>query len=90
MDDVWPLVYSEKGRAVKELKKNFLEGDDYLSFDQKVKREIGAATIVKYKLSVPCLEYFIAKKVRPLFDVYQCLAKNGESKASTRGGDRRC
>lgn len=25
LDDVWPLVYSEKGRAVRSLKENFVK-----------------------------------------------------------------
>ena len=32
---------------------------------------LGGRPTEKYKLSVPCLEYFIARKVRPVFEVYR-------------------
>lgn len=71
IDDVWPLVYSERGKAVTTLKKNFVEGDDYSSFAHLVKREKGATNRTEYHLSLSCLEYFIARKVRPVFEVYR-------------------
>lgn len=70
LDEVWPLVYTQKGRAILELKKNFIEGDDYLVFSQKVKNLAGGRPVMNYMLSVKCLEYFIARKVRPVFEVY--------------------
>lgn len=44
---------------------------DYQSLDQKVEREIGASVKTNYYLSVPCLEFFIARKVRDVFEVYR-------------------
>ena len=35
IDDVWQIVYSEKGKAVRALKENFIEGIDYEVFAQK-------------------------------------------------------
>ena len=29
LDEVWMLVYAKKSNAVRELKKSFIEGDDY-------------------------------------------------------------
>ncbi len=49
----------------------FTEGHDYQTINQKVEREIGSTTVIKYMLTTSCLEYFIAKKVRPVFDVYR-------------------
>ena len=69
--DVWMLAYSEKGKAVRALKKDFIEGIDYTSFAQNGKREIGGTVTRNYYLSVSCLEYFIARKVRPVFEVYR-------------------
>lgn len=69
--DVWMLAYSEKGKAVRALKKDFIEGIDYTSFAQNGKREIGGTVTHNYYLSVSCLEYFIARKVRPVFEVYR-------------------
>lgn len=71
IDDVWGLVYSERGKAVTTLKKNFIEGEDFISFAQTVKRTTGATVRNVYRLSLPCLEYFIARKIRSVFNVYR-------------------
>lgn len=71
LDEVWSLVYAERGVAVRTLKKNFFENEDYISVDQNVKREIGGSIKTDYFLSLSCLEYFIARKVRPVFEVYR-------------------
>lgn len=83
LDDVWPLVYSAKEKAVRALKSNdlFLQNVDYQVLAQngensgvlaqnggKVRN--GRPTEI-YMLSVPCLEFFIARKVRPVFEVYR-------------------
>lgn len=83
LDDVWPLVYSRKDKAVRALQSNdlFLQNVDYQVFPQngensevlaqnggKVRN--GRPTEI-YMLSVPCLEFFIARKVRPVFEVYR-------------------
>ena len=83
LDDVWPLVYSAKEKAVRALKTNdlFLQNVDYQVLAQngensevlaqnggKVRN--GRPTEI-YMLSVPCLEFFIARKVRPVFEVYR-------------------
>ena len=74
LDEVWMLVYAEKGKAVRALKKNFFEGEDYhLAQNGKVIRssEIQNGIEVSYYLSLSCMEYFIARKVRPVFEVYR-------------------
>jgi hypothetical protein len=71
LDEVWPLCYAEKGIAVKVLKKQFIEGYDFRSFDQKVKRGVGGTVTQVYELSVPCMEFFIARKVRAVFEIYR-------------------
>lgn len=77
LDDVWPLVYSEKGKAVRALKTNelFIENVDYKPLAQNGKRmangQFDGGNQVIYMLSVPCLEFFIARKVRPVFEVYR-------------------
>lgn len=93
LDDVWPLVYSAKEKAVRALKSNdlFLQNVDYQVLAQngensevlaqnggKVRN--GRPTEI-YMLSVPCLEFFIARKVRPVFEVYRQVfhkVANGE------------
>lgn len=82
LDDVWPLVYAEKGKAVRALKSNelFVEGIDFILLAKNGKQEgnngkqvnsWGGNNQVTYMLSVPCLEFFIARKVRPVFEVYR-------------------
>lgn len=71
LDEVWPLVYSEKGKAVRALKNDFIEDVDYQSFAQNGKREIGGTVTHVYNLSLSCMEFFIARKVRPVFEVYR-------------------
>lgn len=84
LDEVWPLVYAAKNKAVSALKENFMKGIDYQSLNQKVERELGATMKDEYFLSVPCLEFFIARKVRDVFEVYRQvfhkMAKQDENK----------
>lgn len=71
LDMVWMLCYSEKGKATRALKENFIEGIDYQCLAQNGKTATGGYRTIEYHLSVSCLEYFIARKVRPVFDVYR-------------------
>lgn len=79
LDEVWPLVYAKKGNAVRELEKSFIEGEDYLAENEPLlqnekqdsKGKWGGSNKVTYHLSLSCLEYFIARKVRPVFEVYR-------------------
>lgn len=72
LDDVWPLVYSAKDKAVRELKKNFFEDEDFIiSLAQKGEQDWGGHNRTDYYLTTSCLEYFIARKVRPVFEVYR-------------------
>lgn len=68
---VWMLAYSRKDKAVTALKENFIESIDYQVFHQKGENPKGGRPTIEYRLSVSCLEYFIARKVRPVFDVYR-------------------
>lgn len=69
LDEVWPLAYSRKQESVKALRTNFVEGVHFQSLRQNAQR--GAASPIDYFLSVACLEYFIASKVHPVFEVYR-------------------
>lgn len=71
LDEVWMLIYSEKGKAVRALKENFIEGVDYNTFAQNGKTETGGYKVIEYHLTVSCMEFFIARKVRPVFEVYR-------------------
>ncbi len=91
LDDVWPLVFGRKQEAVRALKndKYFFEGIDYQPLRKDAQRsdngQFNGADKVIYMLSVPCLEFFIARKVRPVFEVYrQVFHKVAEGKISPR------
>ena len=78
LDEVWPLVYSAKNKAVEALKRDFIEHEDYKLINRKVRQVSGAKYVDDYFLTVSCLEYFIARKVRPVFEVYrQVFHKTG-------------
>lgn len=68
IDDVWMLVYSRRDYATDALKKDFIENVDYRC--TSVKTEVGS-TRIEYEISVSCMEFFIARKVRPVFEVYR-------------------
>lgn len=83
LDDVWPLVYSRKDKAVRALQSNdlFMKGIDYQVLPKNGenskalpknggKPQEGRPVDI-YMLSIPCLEFFIARKVRPVFEVYR-------------------
>lgn len=69
LDEVWPLVYSEKSKAVRALRENFIEDVDFTTVAQN--GEGGKFASTDYFLSVSCLEFFIARKVRAVFEVYR-------------------
>ncbi len=71
LDYVWMLAYSRKDKAVTALKENFIESIDYQVFHQKGENPKGGRPTIEYHLSVSCMEFFIARKVRPVFDVYR-------------------
>lgn len=97
LDDVWPLVYSRKDKAVRALQSNdlFIKGIDYQVLPQNGENSKAipqnggklkeGRPVDLYMLSVPCLEFFIARKVRPVFEVYrQVFHKVAEGKISPR------
>lgn len=72
-DEVWMLVYKDKHKAVEDLRDRFLEGIDYQAVTQKVECQngIGYSRRTDYFLTVSCMEFFIARKVRPVFEIYR-------------------
>lgn len=69
LDSVWPLVYQRKDHAVRDLTEQFIKDVDFQVFPKI--GENGGRPSNEYYLSVPCLEYFIARKVRAVFEVYR-------------------
>lgn len=74
LDEVWELVYKEKGAAVRALRRaNFLQGVDYQFFDILPKNSKTGRPEQTYMLSVECLEYFIANKSIPAYEIYKTV-----------------
>lgn len=72
LDDVWMLVYGRKQESVRALTSEiFIQDIDYQLLRQNAQNPKGGRPTIEYHLSVSCLEYFIARKVRPVFDVYR-------------------
>ena len=89
LDTVWPLVYSEKGKAVRALidDEMFQEGIDYQVFAQNGKNSKGGRPTNKYMISIACMEYFIARKERAVFEVYRTVFHTARKKAFTLNED---
>ena len=77
-DLVWPLAYSTKGHAKRALVRDFFEGEDFtirLTISGKPDMTSLEANQQpeEIRLTPKCLEFFIARKVRSIFEIYrQC------------------
>lgn len=71
LDEVWMLVYTRKSDAVEALQNSFIEGVDYQVLRKNPQNPNGGRPTTDYHLTVSCLEFFIARKVRPVFEVYR-------------------
>lgn len=71
LDDVWPLIYSDKGKAVRVLTgdNGFIKNIDYKVFTQNGKNPVGGRPTIVYMISVSCMEYLIARKYRIVFPI---------------------
>lgn len=69
LDEVWPLVYTRRDSAIDALRRDFIENEDYTTVRNSP--EGGKFASIDYYLTLSCLEYFIVKKVRPVFEVYR-------------------
>lgn len=75
LDDVWQLAYASKYDAVRSLKNNFIQGLDYQVSNKNAENPQGGRPTDVYSLTTECLEYFIARKVREVFNVYRTVFK---------------
>lgn len=73
IDDVWPLVYSQKSKALQTLKNSglFIQDADYKVLTQMVENPKGGRPTEIIMISLSCLEYLIARKKREVFEVYR-------------------
>ncbi|WP_288861293.1 hypothetical protein [uncultured Bacteroides sp.] len=69
LEEVWMLVYSGKNKATRALRDNFIEGVDFKTVTKN--GQGGKFSTTDYYLTVSCMEFFIARKVRPVFEVYR-------------------
>ena len=74
LDEVWPLVYARRDVAIKALKSDFVKGVDFQLLHQNVEQvQHGGHNRVDYILTTECLEYFVVKKVKPIFEIYRTV-----------------
>ncbi len=71
IDEVWMLVYSRKSDATEALQRDFIENVDYQVLRQNPQNTNGGRPTNEYKLTISCMEFFIARKVRSVFEVYR-------------------
>lgn len=73
LDDVWPLVYSAKEKAVRALVSSdqFMQDIDYEILATNGENTTVGRPVNVYMISISCMEYFIARKVRSVFNVYR-------------------
>ncbi len=71
LDDVWQLAYERKDNAVRGLKANFIENVDFIVIRNNAENSSVGRPTDDYYLTSACLEYFVARKSRPVFEVYR-------------------
>lgn len=73
LDLVWMLVYGRKEEAVRALTQDqqFIENVDYQVLRKNAENPKGGRPSNEYYLTISCMEFFIARKVRPVFEVYR-------------------
>lgn len=71
LDLVWMLVYGRKSDAVEALQRDFMQDVDYQVLRQNPQNQNGGRPSNEYYLTISCMEFFIARKVRPVFEVYR-------------------
>lgn len=84
LDVVWELAYERKDYAVKALESVFIKGSDYQHFRQKAEKHSdgrGMRPVEKYFLTVPAMEWFVARRVPAVFAVYREVFHQAAKKA---------
>jgi hypothetical protein len=71
LDRVWPLAYERKEHAVRDLRKMCVQSVDYAILPKIGENVVGRRPSDDYRISIPCLEWLIARKVRAVFEVYR-------------------
>lgn len=71
LEMVWPLVYERKDEAIRVLKKDFMQQVDYQVFHKNAENLKGGRPKEEYRLTSACMEHLIARKSKPVFEVYR-------------------
>ena len=76
LEIVYSVVYNRKEEAVRVLKTDFIEDVDYQVLRKNAENtssdyQAGGRPITDYYISVSCMEFFIARKIRSVFEVYR-------------------
>lgn len=71
LDDIWMLAYPRKDHAVRALKENFMQSVDYQVFPKNREKSKMGRPIDGYFLTISCMEFFVARKVKAVFEVYR-------------------
>lgn len=71
LDLVWMLIYGRKSDAVEALQRDFMQDVDYQVLRQNPQNPNGGRPSNEYHLTISCMEFFIARKIRPVFEVYR-------------------
>lgn len=87
LDEVWMLVYNRKEEAVRSLTTSdlFIQGVDYQILRRNAENSKRGRPASDYYLTVPCLEFFIARKVRAVFEIYRQVFHYQISKSFSTG-----
>ena len=81
LDEVWMLVYGRKSDATEALQRDFIENVDYRVLRQNPQNPNGGRPTNEYRITVSCMEFFIARKVRSVFEVYRKVFHKTVNKA---------
>lgn len=84
LDTVWELAYNRKDEAVRSLTGTFTEGVDFQQSRKNAERHLdgrGMKDKVKYYLTVPAMEWFVARRVPAVFAVYREVFHQAAKKA---------
>lgn len=72
LDTVWELAYNRKDEAVRSLTSTFTKGVDYQTSRKNAEAGSHNKTVInKYFLTVPAMEWFVARRVPAVFAVYR-------------------
>lgn len=75
LDKVWPLAYNRKEECVRFLYNKFMENIDYQILRRNAENSNNVdkrgRKPISHRITVSCMEYLIARRHRPVFEVYR-------------------